>query len=106
MRAELAAPGLDVVADGQAWNVIITAHGLLMVFFRCYALIGGFGNWFVPIMIGAPDMAFPRMNNFSFWVLVPALVLLVVSATIGTGAGTGWTIYPPLSINLVMQPIC
>ena len=101
MRAELAAPGLDVVADGQAWNVIITAHGLLMVFFVVMqALIGGFGNWFVPLMIGAPDMAFPRMNNFSFWILVPALVLLIVSATIGTGAGTGWTIYPPLSNKL------
>ena len=101
MRAELAAPGLDVVADGQVWNVIITAHGLLMVFFVVMpALIGGFGNWFVPLMLGSPDMAFPRMNNFSFWILVPALVLLVVSATIGTGAGTGWTIYPPLSNKL------
>jgi cytochrome c oxidase subunit 1 len=101
MRAELAAPGLDIVADGQSWNVLITAHGLLMVFFVVMpALIGGFGNWFIPLMIGAPDMAFPRMNNLSFWILVPALILLVVSATIGTGAGTGWTIYPPLSSQL------
>ena len=101
MRAELASPGLDIVADGQAWNVIITAHGLLMVFFVVMpALIGGFGNWFIPLMVGAPDMAFPRLNNFSFWALVPALILLIVSATIGSGAGTGWTIYPPLSSKL------
>ena len=103
MRAELAAPGLDVVADGQVWNVIITAHGLLMVFFVVMpALIGGFGNWFVPIMIGAPDMAFPRMNNFSFWILVPAFVLLVVSATIGTGVGIGGPYIHLYLINLDM----
>ena len=99
VRMELSEPGPGVLGgDDQLFNVFLSVHGLIMVFFLIMpAFIGGFGNWFVPLMIGAPDMAFPRMNNISFWVLIPSAILLYGSPLFGDGPGVGWTLNAPLS---------
>ncbi len=119
MRLELKEPGIQYLQTWSSflashnasmdealhlWNVLITAHGLIMVFFMVMpAIIGGFGNWFVPLMIGAPDMAVPRMKNISFWMTVTGFCSLMLSAFFpggtGMGAGIGWTAYAPLSTS-------
>ena len=121
MRLELMDPGvqymclegarLTAAAVGECtpnvhlWNVLITGHGILMMFFVVItALFGGFGNYFMPLHIGAPDMAFPRLNNLSFWLFFAGTTLAVASVLAPGGNGqagscVGWVLYPPLSVN-------
>jgi cytochrome c oxidase subunit 1 len=91
IRYELASPRVQILGrDHQLYNVIIRAHAILIIFYIVIpALVGGYGNYILPVQIGAVDIAFPRLNNVRFWLLVPSLILLLLSSLVEQGAGTG-----------------
>ncbi len=100
IRAELFKPGLQLV-NPELFNQLTTMHGLIMVFGAIMPAFVGFANWMIPLQIGAPDMAFARMNNFSFWLVIPAAVMLAGSFFVPGGApAAGWTLYAPLTLQM------
>jgi cytochrome c oxidase subunit I len=100
IRLELMQPGLQFV-NPELFNQFTTMHGLIMVFGAIMPAFVGFANWMIPLQVGAADMAFARMNNLSFWLLIPAAMMLVGSFFMPGGApAAGWTLYAPLTLQM------
>ena len=98
MRSELAHNGIMLCANTNVYNLMITVHGLIMIFWLVMPnLFGGFGNYFVPLYLASSEVAFPRLNNISLMLVPISYLLLCISLLTEYGYGTGWTIYPPLS---------
>jgi len=93
-RLELVYPGMQFL-DAQQYNTLFSAHGIIMIVSILLG-VGGMINYLVPLMIGASDMAYPRLNAFSYWIAVPAAVMLFMGIAVG-GWDTGWVGYPTLS---------
>merc|ERR1711972_300590 len=104
IRIELYSSGNRIISpeNQNFYNVSITLHGLLMIFFLVMpGLFGGFGNYFAPIFQGSPEVVYPRVNNFSILILFLSYLLLILSLISEFGGGTGWTLYPPLSTSFM-----
>ena len=100
IRAELFYPGLQLI-NPELFNQFTTMHGLIMVFGAIMPAFVGFANWMLPLQIGASDMAFARMNNFSFWLMIPAAIMIVAAFFMPGGApSAGWTLYAPLTLQM------
>nr|YP_010164122.1 cytochrome c oxidase subunit I [Didesmococcus koreanus]QRK27450.1 cytochrome c oxidase subunit I [Didesmococcus koreanus] len=84
----------------MSYYMMITIHALLMIFFMTMPIIiGTFSNWLIPLMMSSSDLIYPRMNNLSMWILFPSLMMLMLSMFTKNKIFTGWTLYPPLSVQ-------